>query len=188
MNIHYSKTLPDNWESLLEKYIAATRDNDYIRTCADRDLHDPFLIRSQRNVDAAVLKAALLEIPAEKLEEGLFVPGVGGTRELNFAPPLEREPTAIGGTRAEMTQKERMDALLTRVLISIIVGAFLTVPMWLMISVTTPYASPIITTVFVFVAGIAAARVLDNDLAVVSATAAYAAVLVVFVGANGSST
>ncbi|KAI0122437.1 hypothetical protein F4814DRAFT_408714 [Daldinia grandis] len=187
MDIHYSKTLPDDWEALLEKYINATRDNDYIRTCVDRGLHDPFLIRSQKKVDAAVLERALLGIPVEKLEKELFTPNLDGIPKVNFVPPLEQEPTAIGGTRTEMTRKQWMEAFIKRALVSIIGGAFLTGPMWIMILVTTTYASPIITTVFVFIAGIAAARVLDNTLSVVSVTAAYAAVLVVFVGVNGSS-
>ncbi|KAI1642104.1 uncharacterized protein F4817DRAFT_18283 [Daldinia loculata] len=172
MRIHYLKELPDDWQSLLQEYITATRDNDYIRTCVDRGLHDPFLIKSERKVDAAILQAALVEI---------------GKQELNFAPPLEKESRAIGGTRTEMTQKQRTEAFLKRVVVSIIGGAFLVGPMWLMILVKTPYSSLIITTVFVFVAGLAAARVLNGDIHVVSVTAAYAAVLVVFVGANGSS-
>lgn len=122
-------------------------------------------------MNSAILQDALVQI---------------GKQKLNFAPPLEQS-TAIGGPLTEMTQKLRTEAFLKRVVVSIIGGAFLVGPMWLMILVKTPYSSLIITTVFVFVAGLAAARVLNSDIHVVSVTAAYAAVLVVFVGANGSS-
>ncbi|KAI1660469.1 hypothetical protein F4813DRAFT_350048 [Daldinia decipiens] len=106
MKMHYFKELPDGWESLLEKYITATRDNDYIRSCVDRGLHDPFLVRSQKKVDAAVLEAALRQIPPERLERQLSVRNVGGRQTFNFVPPLELEPIAIGGTRTKMTQKQ----------------------------------------------------------------------------------
>ncbi|KAG4220377.1 hypothetical protein PC116_g31144 [Phytophthora cactorum] len=73
-------------------------------------------------------------------------------------------------------------------MVSVIGGAFLVVPVWIMVLVESTYTSLITTTVFVFVGGFAAAGVLRDNLQVVSVTAAYAAVLVVFVGANGSST
>ncbi|KAI1464877.1 uncharacterized protein F4812DRAFT_440808 [Daldinia caldariorum] len=186
MRMHFFKELPEDWENLLEKYITATRDNDYIKTCVDRGMHDPFLIKSERKVDAAVLQAALSEIPAEKLDKGLFnMRGRGRTPKFNLVPPLEKTPTAIGD---EMIQKQRTEEFVTRVIVSAIGGAFLIVPVWIMVLVKSTYTSLITTTVFVFVGGFAAAAVLKDNLQVVSVTAAYAAVLVVFVGANGPST
>ncbi|KAI1801264.1 hypothetical protein F4811DRAFT_574327 [Daldinia bambusicola] len=208
MKIHFFKELPDDWEELLEKYgrqtltmllrprtlktnieVAATRDNDYIKTCVDRDIHDPFVIRSERKVDAAVLQAALSEIPTEKLDKEIFnMRGRGKRPKFNLVPPLEKHATAIGGTRAEMTQKQRTAEFVTRVIVSVIGGAFLIVPVLIMVLVKSTYTSLITTTVFVFIGGFAAAAVLKDNLQVVSVTAAYAAVLVVFVGTNGSST
>lgn len=81
---------------------SATLDNDYIRTCITRRLHDPFLIGSQRKVDVAILNAELLRIPPDKWEKHLTLQSDKGAEKLNFVPPVEREPTAIGGTRTEM--------------------------------------------------------------------------------------
>lgn len=209
MRMHYLDEVPGDWQILLEKYIAATRDNDYIRTCVDRGLHDPFLIRSERVVDASILKEELRRIPAGRLENELLKIPSGKLEEelpsgkleeelcsqsenllndFNFVPPLEQEPTAIGGTRTEMTRKQWTEDFLRRIVLSVVGGAFLVVPMWLMIKLNSQSASLITTTVFVFVSGIAAAYALDNAIAVISTTAAYAAVLVVFVGTNSSPT
>ncbi|KAM0259869.1 hypothetical protein ACHAQJ_003113 [Trichoderma viride] len=184
MRMHYFAETSEDWETLLTQYIAATRDNDYIRTCVDRGLHDPFLIRSERNVDAAILNSELLQIPLEKREKELLLQSINGKDKFNFVPPLEQEPTAIGGTRMETTRKQWTEDFLRRVVLSVIAGAFLVVPMWLMILLNSQRASLITTSVFVFVSGIAAAYALDNTVAVVSTTAAYAAVLVVFVGTS----
>ncbi|KAM0457260.1 hypothetical protein ACHAO4_003057 [Trichoderma viride] len=188
MRMHYYEEMPEDWETLLVQYIKATRDNDYIRTCVDRGLHDPFLIRSERQVDAAILDAELLRIPPEMLEKELLLQSVNGTERFNLVPPLEQEPTAIGGTRNETTRKQWTEDFLKRIVVSVIGGAFLVVPMWLMISLNSQRASLITTTVFVFVSGIVASYSLENPLAVVSTTAAYAAVLVVFVGTSSTPT
>ncbi|KAL7920621.1 hypothetical protein ACQKWADRAFT_314688 [Trichoderma austrokoningii] len=188
MRMHYFEEMTEDWETLLIQYIQATRDNDYIRTCVDRRLHDPFLIKSERIVDAAILDMELLQIPPEMREKELLLQSVDGTEKFNFVPPLEQAPTAIGGTRKEMTRKQWTEGLLKRTVFSVIGGAFLVVPMWLMISLNSQRASLITTTVFVFVSGILASYSLESPLAVVSTTAAYAAVLVVFVGTSSTPT
>ncbi|TFB02586.1 hypothetical protein CCMA1212_005344, partial [Trichoderma ghanense] len=188
MRMHYFKEMTEDWETLLVQYITATRDNDYIRACVDRGLHDPFLIRSERKVDAAILIAELSQIPPDKWETHLSLQSENGIKKFNFVPPVEQEPTAIGGTRTEMTRKQWTEDFLRRVVLSVVGGAFLVVPMWLMIKLNSQTASLITTTVCVFGSGIAAAYALDNAIAVVSTTAAYAAVLVVFVGTSSTPT
>jgi hypothetical protein len=61
-------------------------------------------------------------------------------------------------------------------------AGFLIGPMWLMMLRGELYVTLISTTVFVVVFGALAAFFLDNHAHVLSSTAAYAAVLVVFVG------
>lgn len=61
-------------------------------------------------------------------------------------------------------------------------GVFLIVPMWLMILHNTLYTAQVSTTVFVAIFGLIMALFLDSLKDVLSSTAAYAAVLVVFVG------
>ncbi|KAL7973257.1 hypothetical protein HDV63DRAFT_392795 [Trichoderma sp. SZMC 28014] len=188
MRMHYFKEMAKDWETLLIQYIQATRDNDYIHTCVNRGLHDPFLVRRERKVDAAILDMELLQIPPEMLEKELWLQSVDGIEKFNLVPPLEQSPTAIGGTRGDITRKQWTEGFLRRIVSSVIAGAFLVVPMWLMISLDSQRASLITTTVFVFVSGILASYWLENPLAVVSTTAAYAAVLVVFVGTSSTPT
>lgn len=139
-------------------------------------------------VDATILKDELRKIPPDKWEEYPFLQSENGEKKFNFVPPLEKKPTAIGGTRTVMMRKQWTEDFLKRIVLSVVGGAFLVVPMWLMIKLNSQSASLITTTVFVFVSGIAAAYALDNAIAVISTTAAYAAVLVVFVGTNSSPT
>jgi len=145
-------------------------------------------VRSERNVDAAVLTAALHDIPGNKLEDMLWTYIEDEKRKANFVPPVEKAPRAIGGTRLATTQKQRTQLFLKRIVFSIVGGAFLVGPMWLMVLVNRQYASLISTSVFVFAAGMVAAWKLDEPIAVLSTTAAYAAVLVVFVGTNSAPT
>lgn len=139
-------------------------------------------------MDAAILDMELLQIPPEMLEKELWLQSVDGIEKFNLVPPLEQSPTAIGGTRGDITRKQWTEGFLRRIVSSVIAGAFLVVPMWLMISLDSQRASLITTTVFVFVSGILASYWLENPLAVVSTTAAYAAVLVVFVGTSSTPT
>ena len=66
-------------------------------------------------------------------------------------------------------------------------AAFLIAPMWLMVLHNTLYTALVSTTVFVMVFGLVMALRLDKLMDVMSATAAYAAVLVVFVGLTTSA-
>jgi hypothetical protein len=63
-------------------------------------------------------------------------------------------------------------------------GVFLLVPMWLMVLHRTRYTALVSTTVFVAFFGLVMVRFLEKEMEVLSVTAAYAAVLVVFVGLN----
>ncbi|OTB04875.1 hypothetical protein M426DRAFT_22491 [Hypoxylon sp. CI-4A] len=185
--MHYYEEWPDDWEGLLDQYISATRDNDYISTCVDRGLNDPFLIRSERFVDSGVINGVLSDIPYERREKLLRRRDARGRPNFNLAPPLEESPEAIGGTRTENMRRLRTKAFYTRILASVVVGAFIVGPMWLMILVNTQFASLISASVFVCVGGVIAAWTLDSLMSVVSVTAAYAAILVVFVGANNAT-
>lgn len=66
-------------------------------------------------------------------------------------------------------------------------AALLLVPMWLMTLETTLYSSLTTTTMFVVVFGLMVVLRLEKPIDVLSATAAYAAVLVIFVGLTDDS-
>ena len=61
-------------------------------------------------------------------------------------------------------------------------AVFLIAPMWLMVLEKSPYTALASTTAFVVVFGLGSAVLLESLIEVMSSTAAYAAVLVVFVG------
>jgi hypothetical protein len=61
-------------------------------------------------------------------------------------------------------------------------AVFLITPMWLMVLENSPYTALGSTTAFVVVFGLGSAVFLESLIEVMSSTAAYAAVLVVFVG------
>lgn len=71
-----------------------------------------------------------------------------------------------------------------RVLLAAVGGAFLVGPMWLMVLQSGLYTTLITTTVSVAGFGILMAYFLEEGKDVLGSTAAYATVLVVFVGAS----
>ena len=110
-----------------------------------------------------------------------------GLETVIFASPLEKSAQPIRGTRTETTQKEKTKNFLNRLIMSLVGGAFLVGPLWLMLLHNTHYTALITTFVLVFVCRVMTAWRLENPIAVLSTTAAYAAVLVVFVGVNTAS-
>ena len=91
-------------------------------------------------------------------------------------------PEPVGGTRDENFQRAWAAGFRHRVGAAAVGGIFLIGPMWLMVLHKTRYTVLISTTIFVTVFGLLMALVLDKLMDVLSSTAAYAAVLVVFVG------
>lgn len=201
LHMHYYRTEPKGWEEILEQYsrlslcvdlhgmnthkvsVNAARDYDYIRTCVERGINDPFIVTTEKQVDTVVLISQLGNIPIEELEKD-------GLIEINhdtFAPPVEKEPLPIGGTRMATTQAQKNKDFITRLVFSFVGGIFLVGPMWLMVLHNTHYTALISTSVFVFVCGVLTAINLGDPISVLSTTAAYAAVLVVFVGTNTAS-
>ncbi|KAL2153734.1 hypothetical protein VTH82DRAFT_4889 [Thermothelomyces myriococcoides] len=99
-----------------------------------------------------------------------------------MAGPWEEDSIAIGGTRSENRIQSRLAQFRGRTMMAVIGGAFLVGPMWLMMLHRNLYTSLVTTTVCVAVFGLIIALFLEKPMEVLSGTAAYAAVLVVFVG------
>lgn len=93
----------------------------------------------------------------------------------------------ICGTRSDNQHRTWFQSFQKRVEIATIGGAFLIGPMWLMVLRSTLYTSLIATTAFVTVFGFIMALYIEDDKDVLASTAAYAAVLVVFVGTSTSN-
>ncbi|TGJ78408.1 hypothetical protein E0Z10_g10359 [Xylaria hypoxylon] len=172
---------PENWENDLETYskypfsnhspalyFLASRSPSNVRCKLPRD---PFYVTGERNIDSYVLHSLLGNATKDITEEPMPVDA-----------PWENTTEPIGGTRNEMTAKSESAKLRKRIAIAAVAGFFLMGPMWLMVLHKTLYTSLVSTTVFVTVFGIILACSLDSPKEVMSGTAAYAAVLVVFVG------
>lgn len=137
--------------------------------------HDPFYITGERFIDRWMLHFAMKdrEDPRDPLQ---------------WANPMgnwetgEHRPEPIGGTRDENVRKARVKGFRQRLGVAVVGGAFLIGPMWLMVLHNTLYTALVSTTVCVVIFGFVMALRLDRPMDVLSNTAAYAAVLVVFVG------
>jgi hypothetical protein len=109
--------------------------------------------------------------------------------EFDEYPSLEKcrgdeDNSPIGGTRNENNRKARFKSFHKRLLIAALGGFLLLGPMWLMVLHHTLYTALVSTTVCVAVFELSMCFYLDKETDVLSSTAAYAAVLVVFVGLN----
>ncbi|RFU26013.1 hypothetical protein B7463_g10322, partial [Scytalidium lignicola] len=169
--MHYSGEEPEGWEETLKNYIEAIKDYDYMNLCVERR-KDPFLVHSTRLHDKDVLQLALREYGGEDFDN------------FPFEKCSEQVPESIGGTRKKISEKEHFTKFVKRLGMAAVGGSFLVAPMWLMVIHNTRYTALISTTIFVFVFGVVMASVLESYMDVLSVTAAYAAVLVVFVGTN----
>ena len=107
-----------------------TKDNDYLQACVDGEINDPFLVLTERMVDAEVLRVALPGIPEEKRKND----GLGTHMEkLNNGKMIEKfkcvplhdeKLTPIGETLMETSRIERMKDFLNRLVISLPGGSF----------------------------------------------------------------
>ena len=132
------------------------------------------------------LEARILNIELNNVPEDLRKAKDGGWDVINFCKPKTQD----GATRGELSREEKLKAFLERLAMAIFGGIFLVGPMWLMVLKSDRYTVLISTSVFVLGFAILMAVVLYKDtmVTVMSATAAYAAVLVVFVGTTTTPT
>ncbi|KAL2273200.1 hypothetical protein FJTKL_04873 [Diaporthe vaccinii] len=164
------------WENDLAEYIQGLKDYDYMTECSKHP-QDFFLATGERNIDRYVINKVIRqtagtaeELRAQKMQQTTRVEQV------------TNDSVPIGGTRGEKTRLQRAQDFWDRFLLAAIGAALLLGPMWLMVLHNTLYTGLVTTTVCVAVFGLVASWRLDKPNDVLSATAAYAAVLVVFVG------
>lgn len=89
-------------------------------------------------------------------------------------------------TRTEIIQTLERGEYVKKVGMAVLGGSFLIGPMLIMVLHPGLVTSLVTTSVCVFAFGLGIARFLDKPFDVLSATAAYAAVLIVFVGTSGT--
>lgn len=141
---------------------------------------DPFYVTGERFIERCMLQVAM------KNRENDIDP-------LRYSDPVGEwekkgiQPVPIGGTRDRIFHQAWFRDFRKRIGVAIAGGIFLIAPMWLMVLwFNTLYTSLIATTLFVALFGLLMASVLEKPIDVMSSTAAYAAVLVVFVGLTTS--
>ncbi|KAI1858394.1 uncharacterized protein JN550_012678 [Neoarthrinium moseri] len=173
---HMKKTggEPKDWEEDLEAYIKAVQDYDYMINCSQLP-RDPFLVSGERKIDSFVMHSLMGDVLSD-FERGSF------GNPISVAGPWEQGSQPIRGTRNDDVAKSWKNGFKERLVIAAVAGFFLIGPMWLMVLHNTQYTGLVSTTAFVVAFGIVMAWFLEKPKEVMSGTAAYAAVLVVFVG------
>ena len=145
-----------------------------MQECAKRDFdHDPFLMMTSRELDWQVMKRAGLL--SDNLDQLLPV-------SADHEHPIVFASTPYRHYANQTTAKGQ---ILVRLSMALFGGLGLVVPMLVMVLVPGRTVSLIVTSVFTLAFAVVLA--LRNDLEpdkILAATAAYAAVLVVFVGAS----
>ncbi|ETS81394.1 hypothetical protein PFICI_06396 [Pestalotiopsis fici W106-1] len=163
----------------LRRYVQALQDYDYMGRFKDQT-YDPFIITGEHYIERCMFDIAMKY--RERAEDPL--------KQLKSFEEWENasvRPTPVGGTRTENRRNTRWRAFRDRIVLAGLGGIFLVGPMWLMVLHNTLYTVLVSTTVFIFVFGFLMALLLTKPMDVMASTAAYAAVLVVFVGLNVDS-
>ncbi|KAK4454219.1 hypothetical protein QBC34DRAFT_490643 [Podospora aff. communis PSN243] len=185
-------------DDVLHKYVEALKEYDYMRECAAKgELADPFIVTTKNDHHKALIWQA-----EAKFRDTLSSPHFLSSQERFLADEFENDlkaagkqtagpmPSLMGGnaeTRNVVNKRDNIEGFLRRLGMACLGGVFLIGPMLLMVLTGSQLASLVTPSVCVFAFGVAMAVFLDKPFDVLSATAAYAAVLVVFVGTSAST-
>lgn len=151
--------------------VQGLQDYDYMDEFSQTRSIDPFHMSGQGKLDRIILDASLAGIEKRRMK-------------MRDAQRWDKEIKAFIPSRSDSRYKR----LFSRIVLSAVGARFLIGPMWLMMLETGMYVALISTSAFVIVFGVMMACVLNVHIHVLSSTAAYAAVLVVFVGLRGGTT
>ncbi|KAF4454958.1 hypothetical protein F53441_2615 [Fusarium austroafricanum] len=170
-SLRFDASEPTGWQETLEKYIQALQNYEYMET---RRLQpeDPFYVSGERYQDRKLLETIIGD-EAYRLEGRRIFRAIGNWQK---GP---RGSNSVHDTRRDNYQRKWTQGFHQRLGVAAIAGIFLIVPMWFMVLHNTLYTGLISTTAFVAAFGLMAAVFLTSLMEVMSATAAYAAVLVV---------
>jgi hypothetical protein len=161
---------------ITDKYsVRAIQDYDFM-VRATMQPGDPFIATGERAMDNVIVERT---IRSKKLKLGDF-----DKFEAIPTGPWAKGAAPIMGTRnASMRKLWRTNYLERLIYGALVGGAFLIAPMWIMAHYLDLMTDLIVTTVSVGVFGIFTAYYVPDLKDVLASTAAYAAVLMVFVGA-----
>ncbi|KAK4159282.1 hypothetical protein QBC43DRAFT_304811 [Cladorrhinum sp. PSN259] len=164
------------WQSLIHNYIEALKNYEYMdKFTKGSPGSDPFHLSGEYKLDRIILERAFRDLDSNSL------------------PNLKRRPRFVSqwhntsGPIIPSRSDNYWSKLSSRIVVSLVSAAFLIGPMWLMMLDTRRDVALASTTAFVVAFGILMAWRLEEHNQVLSSTAAYAAVLVVFVGLRGEA-
>ncbi|KAL1846574.1 hypothetical protein Daus18300_014218 [Diaporthe australafricana] len=157
---------PPEWENDLQAFIQAVKDFKYM-SATSQEQWDAFSLTSERPFENEIIQSALAKVQ--------LLPN-----QFTEAPHRKSNEDTLDADRGLSLNK----AYGRRLVIVLFASLFLLGPVWLMVLHNTLYTGLVSTTVFVIVFGLIMVESLDHERDVLSLTAAYAAVLVVFVGLN----
>ncbi|KAH8587229.1 hypothetical protein B0O99DRAFT_527176, partial [Bisporella sp. PMI_857] len=175
VDMRYTLKETEDWEETLRQYIKASKDYDYMTACSTRE-RDPFLASGEYWIDHAVLLDAIASVGQD------FISFPFETIRSTDSWRDKKDNSGISEARNQGNRKLASKSFRKRLWIAVLGGAFLLGPMWLMVLHHTLYTALVSTTVAVALFGLLMAWRLERDTDVLASTAAYAAVLVVFVG------
>ena len=151
--------------------------------CAKRK-NDPFLLKSSYCLDAALVREHSAGIRSSIAADDLALLQQF-EKDSSFPGPTDiKEPEILGGLRNRVNKETAFRAFNKRLAMAALGWAFIVGPMLLMVLSDTKVTALCTSSVCVFVFGFLMAKTLERPFDVMPATAAYAAVLVVFVGSN----
>ncbi|KAK3682811.1 hypothetical protein B0T22DRAFT_444978 [Podospora appendiculata] len=156
----------------------ALRDWEFMKKCQLQGQQDPFLVSSTKMIDYDVINE-LLEDIADTSN-----PARSDLSHLRAASQPDQTVPLFGGSRTLTNKRHSLKGFLQRLSMAILGGGFLIAPMFIMVYHPGRVSTLATSSAFVFAFGVVMSFYLDRPFDVLSGTAAYAAVLVVFVGAS----
>ncbi|KAK3332607.1 hypothetical protein B0T19DRAFT_482846 [Cercophora scortea] len=164
-------------ESPMHEYTVALQDWEYMKKCQLQGQSDPFLVTSTRMIDHDIIKELLGDMVGESPM---------AARNMASLSEAKIDRKLFGGSRTLTNKRTSLKGFLQRLSMAILGGAFLIAPMHLMVFRPDRVSTLATSSAFVLAFGVVMSFYLDKPFDVLSGTAAYAAVLVVFVGASGT--
>ncbi|KAG8667517.1 hypothetical protein FPOAC2_12683 [Fusarium poae] len=176
VKLRFEPEEPKGWQSTLQEYIQALQNYEYMEKRSTQS-DDPFYMSGENYLERHALKEII----------GRYKKRFEGKPVFNTTGNWQKRPEdscLVRDTRKDNYLRNWNKGFYQRLGVAAVGGIFLMVPMWLMVLHNTLWTGLVSTTLFVTVFGLMAAAFLESSMDVMSSTAAYAAVLVVFVGLN----
>jgi hypothetical protein len=143
---------------------------------------DPFLVTSERRGDQIMLDSIMQKLLVAENDEIKLSKPISRSITTTWEKDKHGYHEPIGGTRRENSKASHLQSVEWRFAMALLAGFFLIGPMWLIVLHNTRYTALISTTVLVILFGFLMAIFQTDYKDVLSNTAAYAAILIVFVG------